>query len=100
MQVVGGGHEIPSPAVTYEPTTWCDGRSGVRWRVQPAPFQASTSGPVMSLPPTAVQAVADEQVTALSAAHFDPCGCRVGVIDHVIPFHVSASEVEVAAPLA
>src|ERR1700722_8383003 len=75
-----------------------DGRSGVDWRTHRPPFQVSTSGPVLSLPPSAVHAVAEMHDTALNVVRLAPAGCNGALTDHVVPRQTTLIAVEVSSP--
>jgi hypothetical protein len=68
---------------------------GVGWMTQLVPFQRSASvnsvGEASPYHPAAVQAVADEQDTAVSWLSFAPVGLGVGWMTQVVPFQRSAS---------
>jgi hypothetical protein len=67
---------------------------GVVWMVQEVPFHASASGASLVEPkevPTAVQASAATQDTAVRALLTDPAGLGVVWMVQEVPFHASAN---------
>lgn len=88
IQFVAVVHAIPSKRLI------CGLGLGVDWTFQLLPFQRSASvrpRPSLSNLPTAVQAVADVQLTPSSSAEVVPVGTEVGWIFQLVPFHRSAS---------
>src|SRR5690349_371216 len=88
-------HAVASGQSTL--TTWKKGEfAGLPTIDHVAPFQCSSNAALWPPPdnekesPTAEQSVAPEQATEMSSASA-PAGDGVGTIDHVVPFHCSAS---------
>src|SRR5580704_5296759 len=98
MQVALLGHQTAFTAEISWPATGGEGTSGVDWRTHRFPFQASTSGPVTSLPPTAIQVALEVHVTALSVDRAAPEGCKVVLVDQEVPFHDAAMVLVVSPP--
>src|SRR6516164_1902084 len=90
VQALADVHDTP-PRTTDDPPAGV----GVCWIDHVVPFHRSASdppllGPVLSMP-TAVQALADAHDTAPRPLPWTPVGLGVCWIDHLVPFHRSAS---------
>jgi hypothetical protein len=98
VQALADAHDTPARPLPCTPVGL-----GVCWIDHVVPFHRSASVTVVVLvevPPTAVQALADVHDTPCRRVFDPPVGLGVCWIDHLVPFHRSASAPLEEAPTA